>query len=107
MGIFAQQTAPVVYLNGTLLFLAGVAVLQAHWRWRLDWSALVTATGWMVAAVGLLRMAFPEARQLEGGLLADSVFLGLGLLGLSLSLVGYARGPAARPTDSSLAAGDP
>lgn len=27
--IFAAQTAPVVYLNGTILFVAGVAMLQA------------------------------------------------------------------------------
>lgn len=37
MAIFAAQTAPVVYLNGTLLFVAGVAIVQAHNRWRWGW----------------------------------------------------------------------
>lgn len=35
MGVYVAQSAPVVYLNGTLLFIAGVAILRAHTRWSL------------------------------------------------------------------------
>ncbi len=34
MHIFVAQTAPVVYLNGTLLLVGGVAIVQALNRWR-------------------------------------------------------------------------
>lgn len=89
MAIFADQSAPVVYLNGTLLFVAGVAMLQAHWRWRRDASALVTLTAWLVVGAGLFRMIAPEATQPGEGLLTDLVFLGLALLGAALTVAGY------------------
>ena len=51
MDIFAQQTAPVVYLNGTLLLVGGVAILQAHSRWNRGWPVMVTLTGWLILAL--------------------------------------------------------
>jgi hypothetical protein len=61
MHIFAAQTAPVVYLNGTLLFVGGVAIVQAHNRWGWGWPLLVTLTGWGLTTLGLIRMIAPEA----------------------------------------------
>jgi hypothetical protein len=46
MHIFAAQTAPIVYLNGTLLFVGGLAIVQSHNRWSWGWPLLVTLTGW-------------------------------------------------------------
>jgi hypothetical protein len=89
--IFSTQTAPVVYLNGTLLFIAGVAILQAHACWRRDGSAFVTLTGWFVVGIGLYRMIAPEAPQLGNGQVANTVFVGLALLGAALSILGYRR----------------
>jgi hypothetical protein len=91
MGIFAAQSAPVVYLNGTLLFIAGVAILQAHARWRRDWTVLVTLAGWMLAAAGLFRMAFPEAPQASEGAALTATFVGLAAAGAVLSWFGYRR----------------
>lgn len=92
--IFGAQTAPVVYLNGTLLFVAGVAIVQAHNRWRWGWPLLVTLTGWAVAALGLMRMIAPEAPQVSEGPIATAIFIALLGLGGLLSFLGY------RPTDS-------
>lgn len=33
MDIFSNQIAPVVYLNGAILFVAGLAILRAHNLW--------------------------------------------------------------------------
>jgi hypothetical protein len=57
----AEASVPVglVYLNGTLLFIAGVAILRDHNGWRGGWPALVTALGWFAVLGGLLRMFFP------------------------------------------------
>lgn len=89
MDIYAQQTAPVVYLNGTLLLVGGVAILQAHNRWSLGWPLLVTLTGWVIAALGLLRMIAPQGSQAQEGLTTNLVFIGLAILGAALSIRGY------------------
>lgn len=61
--IWAGVGAPVVYLNGCLLFVAGVAVIRAHNRWTWRWPVLVTGTGWLLLLAGLYRMFAPGAPQ--------------------------------------------
>lgn len=58
-----METAPVVYLNGALLFVAGLAIVRAHRRLRLDWTLLIPLSGWCALALGLARMAFPDSIQ--------------------------------------------
>jgi hypothetical protein len=89
MHIFAAQTAPVVYLNGTLLFVAGVAMVQAHNRWSRGWPLLVTLFGWGVLALGLARMMAPEAAQAGDGPATRAIFVALLALGGLLSFLGY------------------
>ena len=78
---FAVSAAPVVYLNGVVLFVAGLTIVQAHNRWVRDWSVLVTLTGWVLFCGGLYRMFAPEATQMNNdvaayGLLAALVAIG-------------------------------
>lgn len=62
--IWAAQTAPVVYLNGGLLFVAGLSIVRAHNYWGLGSPVTVTLVGWGAILAGLFRMFFPEiARQ--------------------------------------------
>ena len=89
MHIYAAQTAPVVYLNGTLLLVSGVAIIQSHNRWRWGWPLLVTLVGWGVAALGLVRMIAPDAPQLRAGGVTDAVFVALVVVGGVLSVQGY------------------
>jgi hypothetical protein len=42
LDMFAHQIAPVVYLDGTILFVAGLALVGAHNRWNWSWTLLVT-----------------------------------------------------------------
>ena len=44
--IWATNIPPVTYLNGTILFVGGVAILRAHDRWVLGWPVIVTLSGW-------------------------------------------------------------
>lgn len=37
MGILSPNP-PVVYLNGSILFVAGLAIVQAHSRWQRNWT---------------------------------------------------------------------
>lgn len=90
MHIFAAQTAPVVYLNGVLLFVGGVAIVQAHNLWR-GWPLLVTLTGWGIVALGLFRMIAPEAGQAREGPVTGAIFIALMAVGGLLSVLGYRR----------------
>ena len=45
----------LVYLNGTLLFVAGLSIVRAHNRWSGGWPIAVTLTGWLLLFFGLAR----------------------------------------------------
>ena len=65
---FAGSEAPVVYLNGMVLFVAGLAIVQAYNRWVWKWWLMVTLTGWLLLLGGLFRMIAPTAPQLSQSL---------------------------------------
>jgi hypothetical protein len=48
-------------LNGTLLFVAGLAIVHAHNVWVRAWPVLLTLVGWLAMATGLFRMFAPKA----------------------------------------------
>jgi hypothetical protein len=89
MDIFVAQTAPVVYLNGTILFVAGIAIVRAHNRWSWTWPLLVTLTGWAVLLLGVARMTFPNADQAGDSLMTYIVLAIIFGIGGVLSYMGY------------------
>ncbi|KAK6503890.1 hypothetical protein TWF481_008891 [Arthrobotrys musiformis] len=90
--VFPQSSPAVVLLNGTILFVCGVGIVQDHNVWYPPKALLVTALGWSILALGLWRMAFPEyvlstVQESRGppiGLLC-----GMGLVGGVLCTIGY------------------
>jgi len=90
--VFAGNPPPLVYLNGTLLFVGGVAILQAHGRWSRDWRGLITLAGWVLVAGGLYRMIAPTAPQLGPGTATWAVLAVLTVVGLVLTWRGYRDG---------------
>ena len=96
LDMFAQQIAPVVYLDGTILFVVGLAPVGAHNRWIWSWPILVTLTGWVLLLGGLYRMVAPEARQVPQGVTSYVMFAVLVAIGVLLSYQGYR--PAGRQT---------
>lgn len=91
MNIYAVQTAPVVYLNGTLLFVAGLALVRAHNLWRRDWTVLLTLTGWVALLLGLYRMFFPVAPQASAGAATYAMLAVLFIVGAILTAAAYWR----------------
>jgi hypothetical protein len=49
----------LIMVSGTLLFVAGLAIVRAHHHWRRDWSMLVTLLGWLALLGGLARILVP------------------------------------------------
>jgi hypothetical protein len=94
--IFENQIAPVVYFNGTILFVVGLALVRAHNRWALRWPIFITVTGWVLLVGGLYRMTAPEAPQAHANAASYAVFAAIVVIGLFLSFKGY--GPEAAET---------
>ena len=89
--IFANQIAPVVYLNGTILFVAGLSLVRSHNRWSRDWPVLVTLTGWVVLLAGLYRMFAPEAPQAAASVATYAMLAVLFAIGSFLTLKAYGQ----------------
>lgn len=99
--MWANVTPSVIYLNGGLLFVGGLAIVRAHNRWTADWPVLVTLTGWFVLFAGLIRMFAPVQAQrgAENGAAVYPGLVGLLALGIFLTFKAYAPGtdkPAAQ-----------
>jgi hypothetical protein len=56
--IWETNTAPIIYLNGLLLFVAGLLIVRVHIRWTRSWPVMVTLVGWVAILGGLFRVHF-------------------------------------------------
>jgi len=95
--LYDSQIPPVVYLSGTLFFVAGLAIVRAHNIWVRAWPVLITATGWLFVVLGLIRM-FAAGQYRQASSQARSsffmVFEGtLLLVALVITYFGYRREP--------------
>jgi hypothetical protein len=89
--IWITNIAPVTYLNGVLLFVAGLSIVRVHNHWVLDWSMIVTLVGWLGILGGLFRMFFPEAKQVGKNSVSYSVIFLLFAIGLFLTFKAYTK----------------
>jgi hypothetical protein len=94
--IWDDNLAAVTYLNGTLLFVAGLAIVRVHNRWMRGWPVLTTLVGWSAMALGLVRMFAPEARQPRRNAAIDGVLAALFTGGVVLTFKAYRPGAQQR-----------
>lgn len=91
--IFINTSAHLVYLNGALLFVAGLAIVRTHNLWIARWPVLITLMGWTCLLVGLARMTAPvsalQAAQYPTAVQALTVLLFV--IGIILSVYAYRR----------------
>ncbi len=91
--IFINTSAHLVYLNGALLFVAGLAIVRTHNLWSARWPVLITLMGWTCLLVGLARMTAPvsalQAAQYPTAVQALTVLLFV--IGIILSVYAYRR----------------
>ena len=73
--LYDAQIPPVVYLSGILLLLAGLAVVRAHNVWALNWTVLITLTGWVLVGLGLFRMFAASQYQLATQSTSSTTFM--------------------------------
>lgn len=87
--IWKTNIPQVVYLNGMLLFTAGLVVVRFHNLWRRNWVVVITLVGWALLFAGLLRLFFPAAQQADDTPLTYPLIVSLCLLGCFLSAKAY------------------
>ncbi len=99
MRIWVGLPAAAVYLNGALLFVAGLCILRAHSAWSRQWPVLITLTGWVGLLAGLYRLFFPGGPQATASV---GAYIGLGILAaLGLFLTVKAFEPSAGGRDQA------
>jgi hypothetical protein len=91
LDIWAGVSPTLVYLNGLMLFVAGLAIVRTHNVWARRWPVLVTLLGWVALAVGTLRMFAPRAPQLAASASTYAVIALLFLVGAVLTLQAFRR----------------
>jgi hypothetical protein len=85
----------LIFITGVLALLAGLAVVNAHNLWVLDWRLIVTILGWLLILRGIMNLVFPATVQTLGDRMIAShagVLAGAALtiaLGSILSIMGY------------------
>lgn len=91
--IFTNTSAHLVYLNGALLFVAGLTIVRTHNLWIARWPVLITLMGWVCLLVGLARMIAPvsalQAAQYPTAVQALTVLLFV--IGTILTFYAYRR----------------
>jgi hypothetical protein len=89
LDIWKVSLPALVYLDGTLLFIAGVSIIRIHNLWTRAWPILITLVGWLALGIGLYRMVAPEAQQLGESTVTYILLILLFLSGGILTFKGY------------------
>lgn len=107
LDVFAAAIGPTyathVYLDGTLLFVAGLAIVRAHNVWSRSWPVLITLVGWIGILGGLGRMVAPVAAQQAGkqASVVHASLVALLLIGVVLTFKGYRQEDGSKTGGSS------
>lgn len=89
--IWVNNIAPVTYLNGILLFVAGLSIVRVHNRWTGDWPVIITLVGWFATLGGLFRMFAPEVQQGSQNIPRFAVIMVIFAIGIFLTFKAYSR----------------
>jgi len=87
--IWSDVHPTLVYLNGLILFAAGIFIVTSHNRWRPGKAFLVTLSGWLLVLAGAYRMFYPASPQGGPNPLTYTVIALLCLLGVALSAIAF------------------
>ena len=50
----------LLYLSGLLSLLAGLAIINLHNTWHMDWRVIITVLGWLMTIGGIIRIVAPQ-----------------------------------------------
>lgn len=83
------------WVMGAFALMGGIAIIAFHQFWRGAAAVIISALGWILAARGILLLAFPDtfaslANRMIGAVGAwQTAYIIFGLVGLYLTYVGW------------------
>ena len=83
------------YLSGLLSLVAGLAIVNLHNTWCMDWRVIITVLGWLMTIGGIARIVLPQVAITIGSTIysgrASTIVAALivGALGAFLSVKSY------------------
>jgi hypothetical protein len=89
ISIWEVHIPSVIFLDGVLLFVAGISIIRVHNFWVRSWAVLITLIGWLTLLLGLLRMFLPTIKQTGERFFLYLLLSVLCVVGLFLTLKGY------------------
>jgi len=92
LDIWQENIPALTYLNGLMLFVAGLSIVRFH-PLRRGWPLVITGIGWFLLLGGAYRMFFPEAPQANSGWLPYLIFVFMLMAGGLLCYQGYFAKP--------------
>ena len=94
-----MKDRPLIYISGILAMLGGLAIVNTHNVWTLNWPVIITIFGWAMLIGGAARMTQPSlVRSIGGAMLENPALIRVSgalwvLIGLWLTYVGYFSPP--------------
>ena len=85
----------MILLSALLALTAGLAIVNSHNIWSVDWRGLITLTGWFLTVVGAVRLVMPRLIQRQGNAIMNRVWpmwagvVVIAALGLIFTWAGY------------------
>jgi hypothetical protein len=89
--IWSANIPAVTYLDGSLLFVAGLSIVRVHNLWRRGWPLLITLIAWGSICGGLFRMFAPEYQYGRNAAVEYATIAILFALGVFLTWRGFGR----------------
>ena len=89
--IWSANIPAVTYLDGSLLFVAGLSIVRVHNLWKRDWPLAITLIAWGSMCGGLFRMFAPEYQSGRNPTVEYTIIAILFVLGIFLTFKGYGR----------------
>ena len=79
--------SPLILVSGVLAMTAGLAIVNTHNVWTLDWTLMVTLFSWALVIGGVSRIVAPRVVSTVGGAMMDRPMV-TRLVGVFWALVG-------------------
>ena len=89
------ESDALIFLSGIITLPIGLAIVNTHNLWVMDWPVIITVLGWVTIAAGISRMTMPSVLKRIASTMIESTryFVVPGvvtaLLGAYLSYQGY------------------
>lgn len=73
-GEFLKYPA-MVFINGVIVLVAGLAIVNTHNVWVMGWPAIITLFGWAMVISGAARVMLPGVVNRVGGTMVERPLL--------------------------------